>query len=106
GFGANNIILSAMGPGPAWLGGTTLNTDSNSKNEWVEMFASMLYYARNTAHVQFGMISPSNEPDTACTTSFEGMCISAANDTDIWTRLGTKLDTIGLSDMRFVGPDT
>jgi chitodextrinase len=102
----SSIALDFMGPGPSWMGGDTLtNTDTN-KNEWVEMISSLVYYARNTAHVQFGMLEPANEPDWQCTVYHEGMCISSAIYADIMTRLAAKLDTLSISDLRLVGPDT
>ena len=33
------------------------------EDEWVEMMATLLYYARNTENVQFDLVDPINEPD-------------------------------------------
>ena len=33
------------------------------EDEWAEMIVSLLYYARNTRHLQFNLVAPDNEPD-------------------------------------------
>lgn len=98
----NNIVLDFMGRGPAWLGGATLS--SSKEDEWVEMVSSAAYYARNTAHVQFGMFAPDNEPDLGA--GIEGIAMSGTVFADAMAKLATRLDTIGLTDLRLLGPDT
>ena len=66
------IALSFMGRVPNWMGSTTINT--SQEDEAVEMIATLLYYARNTEKVQFGMIDPFNEADWD---SIEGPQLSA-----------------------------
>lgn len=101
-----HIILNFMGPGPAWMGGDRLTTTDANKNEWVEMISSAAYYGRVTAGVHFDILSPANEPDGDCVTGHEGMCIAPDVYADIMSRLATKLDAVGLTDLRLMGPDT
>ena len=96
-----NLIISLMGPGPAWMGGGTLT--ARYQDEWVEMTSSLAYYARNTMHVQFGIYAPDNEPDWDC---IEGICQDATLFASSMAKLSEKLDSIGLSDVRLIGPDT
>jgi O-glycosyl hydrolase len=98
----NNLILDFMGRGPAWMGGATLT--SAMEDEWVEEVSSAAYYARNTAHVQFGMFAPDNEEDLGA--GIEGMAMSASVYADAMNKLAVKLDAIGLTDLRLLGPDT
>ena len=58
---SSGILLSFMGQVPTWMGGAHILT--SMEDEWVEMVASLLYYAKNTAGVQFDMVDPLNEPD-------------------------------------------
>ncbi len=53
------IILSASGVVPDWMGGSVIAQD----DEWVELISSLVYYARNAKGVQFKMLSPLNETD-------------------------------------------
>jgi hypothetical protein len=96
----NGIVLNFQGPGPDWMGGTTLN--DGYEDEWAEMVASLLIYARNTRHLQFNLVAPNNEPDI----TGEGINIPTM-DQYVTTlhKLAQKLDTNGLSDFRFVAPD-
>src|SRR5689334_7207918 len=91
-----------MGRGPAWLGGATLSPAM--EDEWVEMVSSVALYARNVAHVQFGMFAPDNEPDLGA--GIEGIAMSATVYAQAMSMLAARLDTIGLSDLRLLGPDT
>jgi Bacterial Ig domain len=96
------INLSFMGRVPTWMGG--VNISSNMEDEWVEMMATLFYYARNTANVQFDMVDPINEPDWD---GFEGPQVGSAQYTRLLQKLSVKLDTpaMGLSALRFVGPN-
>src|SRR5882757_3948607 len=44
-----DIILSFMGIGPSWNGGTTVNTTAQ-ENEWVEQVVSAAYYGYSNDH--------------------------------------------------------
>jgi O-glycosyl hydrolase len=100
GFSAG-IALSFMGRVPAWMGGTTINT--TQEDEAVEMIATLVYYARNTEHVQFGMLDPFNESDWD---GIEGPLLDSAKYVRLLHKLAVKLDALGLSDIRFLGPNT
>ena len=56
-----NLILNVMGPVASWMGGSHIAPAA--EDEWVEMIASLVYYARTTRNLQFGLLSPMNEPD-------------------------------------------
>ncbi len=94
-------ILSASGQVPAWMGGTTVN----SNDEFAEMFASLVYYARNTAHIQFTLVDPLNETDI-CGGSPEGPCVAPAQFDAILSKLRARFVQLGMSDLRFVTPET
>src|SRR6266404_1044447 len=96
----NGIVLNFQGPGPDWMGGSTLS--AGYEDEWAEMVTSLLVYARNTRHLQFSLVAPHNEPDI----TGEGINIPTT-DQYLTTlhRLAETLDTNGLSDFRLVAPD-
>jgi len=50
----NGLILSLQGVLPTWMGSGHINV--GSEDEWAEMVASLLYYARNTQHLQFSVV--------------------------------------------------
>ena len=95
----NGLIPKFGGPGVPWMGGLSLTP--GYENELAEMLASVLIYARDTQHLQFRMVSPLNEPDTMNT----GIHLSGPSQyVTILHDLGQQLDTNGLSDVRFSGP--
>jgi hypothetical protein len=94
-------MISFMGRVPAWMGGSAIQ--SNMEDEWVEMMATLFFYARNTENVQFGMIDPLNEPDWD---GLEGPRVDSVQYTRLLEKLSLKLDAMGLSALRFVGPNT
>jgi hypothetical protein len=97
----STIALSFMGRVPTWMGGATIN--SASEDEAVEMITTLVNYARNTEGVQFGILDPFNEPDWD---GLEGPQVSAAQYTRLLHKISVKLDAMGLSDIRFIGPNT
>ncbi len=96
----DNIMLSFMGPGPAWMGGTTVT--SSKLDEWVEMVLSAAYYGYTNGHT-FGLFSPNNEMDWGHN---EGIIMSAANYADGLNRLAARMNTLGLAGVKIVGADT
>ena len=100
GFNAG-IALSFMGRVPTWMGGTTIN--ASQEDEAVEMIATLVYYARNTEHVQFGMLDPFNESDND---GIEGPQLISSTYARLLHKLAVKLDAMGLSDIRFLGPSS
>ena len=96
----NGIILNFQGAGPDWMGGGSLTP--GYEDEWAEMIASLLIYARNTQHLQFHLVAPDNEPDDP------PQGISVQNSDQYVTMLhylAVKLDTNDMSDIQFVLPD-
>jgi O-glycosyl hydrolase len=100
GFNAT-IALSFMGRVPGWMGSTTINT--SQEDEAVEMIATLVYYARNTEKVQFGMLDPFNETDWD---GIEGPQLPSPQYVRLLHKLSVKLDAMGLSDIRLLGPNT
>jgi O-glycosyl hydrolase len=95
----DGVVLSLMGPGPSWMGGTSLT--SGMEEEWAEMVTSLLVYSRSNG-VAIRLISPDNEPDI----SNEGIHIGTATQyTNALHKLAAKLNSNGLSDILFVAPD-
>lgn len=95
------ISISFMGRVPPWMGGSKITT--SLEDEWVEMIATLLFYARNTAGVQFDMVDPINEPDWD---GIEGPQVDESQYTRLLQKLSAKLDAMGLGDVKFVGPNT
>ena len=96
----NGLIPKVGGPVALWMGGMSLA--SGFENEYAETIASMLVYARNTEHLQFTEVRPANEPDN----TYTGVNMSGpAQYVTVLHDLGAQLDTNGMSDVRFAGPD-
>ncbi|MGZ3955629.1 MAG: Ig-like domain-containing protein, partial [Flavisolibacter sp.] len=102
---SSGIALSFMGRVPNWMSGsgTGSNISVNFEDEWVEMMASLVYYARNTSHVSFALLDPINEPDWD---GYEGPQVSSAQYARLLNKLSQKLDSLGLNDIKFLGPNT
>ena len=103
---SSGIMLSLMGRVPGWMDSVNHNgskLDVAYEDEWVEMVASLLYYARNTMHLSFSQIDPLNETDWD---GYEGPQIDQYQYARLLNKLSQKLDSIGLSDIKIVGPNT
>lgn len=96
-----HLMLSIMGPVASWMGGSRINPAA--EDEWVEMIASLIYHARVTRNLQFGLLSPMNEPDWD---GIEGPRVGQSQYVRLMQRLSRKLDALGLSSVRLMGPDT
>jgi O-glycosyl hydrolase len=122
----DKLIISFMGGPPSeaplvekdsqksWMGDTDYSISPSMENEFVESIAALLYYARNTAKIQFTLVSPLNETDIVSSTRsadhpegiVEGPNIPDAGQlVRIIEKLARKLDAIGMGDIRFVAPD-
>jgi O-glycosyl hydrolase len=95
----NGLMFNFQGGGPDWIGGDTLTAGYEA--EYAEMIASLLIYARNTQHVQFTLVGPGNEEDNIP----QGVNMTADQYVTALHTLAELLDTNGLGDVRFVGPD-
>jgi O-glycosyl hydrolase len=100
---SNRVCLAFMGWGPAWMmdaDGRTLKP--GMEDEWAEMMASVLIYARNTRGLALSLVTPNNEPDIFD----EGIKVQGASQyTNSLHRLAVKLDAAGMTNLWFVGPD-
>jgi O-glycosyl hydrolase len=122
----NGLIISFMGSPPAsapmtaidpqksWMGNKPYSIDPAKEDEFVETIAALLYYARNTAKVQFTLVSPMNETDIVSDTKgpkhpdgiVEGPDMpDPVQFTRVIKKLAERLDAIGMKDIRFVTPD-
>jgi|GEM_PF-241896 O-glycosyl hydrolase len=98
----NDLMISFMGAPPAWMG-SNYSVDIAKEAEFVESIAALLWYARNTAGVQFTLVSPMNETELD---GREGPNMKGARQfVRVTKALAEKLDNIGMSDIRFVAPD-
>jgi O-glycosyl hydrolase len=98
----NNLMISFMGAPPEWMG-TNYTVDPAREDEFVESMAALLWYARNTAGIQFTLLSPMNETELD---GREGPNMKDARQfVRVLKKLALKLDDIGMSDIRFVAPD-
>ncbi len=98
------ITINFMGDGPDWMGpngGKSLAT--NQEDEWAEMVSSLVYYGRVTRGLHFKFVSPTNEEEF--TGGVEGIHIPADQYVRIMHKLSDRLDSLGLNDVRFIGPD-
>jgi O-glycosyl hydrolase len=96
----NGLILNFQGPGPSWMGGLSL--DPGYEDEWAEMVASLVIYARTNLHLQFTLLAPNNEPNI----TGEGIQVQNADQyVECLHKLAQLLDANGLTDIRFVAPD-
>ena len=97
----NGLMFNFQGFGPSWMGESTLIP--GMEDEWAEMVASLLTYARSTQHLQFTLVGPGNEQDNHPP---QGIAISTGTRyATALSNLGQLLDANGLGDVRFVGPD-
>lgn len=98
----NEIILSFMGKTADRLGGTSLSAGQVS--EWAEQCATAAYYGlvRRNPPVQFGYFSPSNEHTVDI---YEGPLMSNSFYADAMDAVATRLDALGLSSLKLMGPD-
>ena len=95
------IILSVMGRPSDWMGRPSINP--SQEDEWVEMIASLVVYARENQHLQVKLLSPMNETDLG---SPEGPKVDAAQYTRLLKKLALRLDELGMNDVKFVTPET
>lgn len=98
---SDTLMLNVMGPVAPWMGGSRINTAA--EDEWVEMIASLAYYGRVTRGLRFSMLAPMNETDWD---GIEGPQVDQQQYIRLLRKLSLKLDSIGLSSLRLVGPDT
>ncbi|MGZ3744609.1 MAG: glycoside hydrolase family 30 beta sandwich domain-containing protein [Pseudobdellovibrionaceae bacterium] len=97
----NGVILSFMGRVPSWMGLTTIN--STMEDEAVEMITTLIIYARDVEKVRFKLLDPFNESDWD---GIEGPQLNATQYVRLLHKISVKLDALGYSDIKFVGPNT
>jgi hypothetical protein len=98
----SRIILSFMGPGPSWNGGNHIS-NATQENEWAEEVTSAAYYGYSHGHT-FGVFSPNNEEDL--TGINEGIDMTASQYAASLNMVATRLDALGMSNVRLLGPET
>ncbi|WP_138414925.1 glycosyl hydrolase [Sinomonas gamaensis] len=94
------VSLSLMGGVPAWMGGTHILPDK--EDYWVRMVASLVGYAREKRGLKLNLLSPLNEPDL---NGIEGPKVDPDQTVRLFDKLGHRLESMGLGDVKFVAPD-
>ncbi len=95
----NGMMLNFQGFGPSWMGGESLT--AGYENQWAQMIASAVAYAKLTNHLQFNLLGPNNEPDIPGS----GIGTTASQYVTCLHDLVGQLNSYGLTDIRLVGPD-
>ncbi|HET8559507.1 MAG TPA: Ig-like domain-containing protein [Marmoricola sp.] len=95
------VALNVMGPSASWMGGPTLSP--SKEDEWAEMMASLVYYGRVVKKLDFSLFEPFNEPDW---NGVEGTQVTADQVVRVTHAIASRLDGVGLNDVRFILPDT
>ncbi len=100
---SEGITVCIMGRSPTFMG-QPLTTTTAIKNEWAEMTAAMVYYGlvRRSPPVTFGYYGPNNEMDWD---EYEGTQMLATTYGDCMGRLADRLTALGLTNLKFGGPD-
>jgi O-glycosyl hydrolase len=94
-----NLMINFMGIVPAWMGGEVIKPEF--EDEYIEMLVSFFHYARYTEHLEFGLISPMNEPDL----KKEGPTVGPDQYVVLLRKLMTRMKADGMGDIRYVAPD-
>ncbi|HEY6977507.1 MAG TPA: CehA/McbA family metallohydrolase [Chitinophagaceae bacterium] len=95
----DKLMINFMGPVPGWMGKKTIKPEY--EDEYVEMIVSFLYYAKNKRHLQFGLVSPTNESDW----HNEGPELDEKQYARLLRKLIDRMSALGMSDARYVAPD-
>jgi O-glycosyl hydrolase len=98
----DKLMINFMGFAPQWMG--VKNIKPEYEDEYVEMIVSFFYYAKNTKHLQFGLIAPTNESDHH--NFSEGPHLDAKQHARIIRKLIDRMEAVGImKDIRIVAPD-
>lgn len=95
------VMINVMGGVPDWMGGNRI--DAAREDHWVRMISSMVAYGRNVRGLDFKLLGPMNETDW---NGVEGPQVGPEQYVRLLHKLIVRLDGLGLSDIRLVGPDT
>jgi O-glycosyl hydrolase len=107
GLNGKQVMVNFMGWTPAWLGGSgaygvASHITAGKEQEWATMVASLVYYGRKVRGLDFTLLGPLNEEDWNC---LEGPCVDASQYVTALQALSAELDAMGVTDVRFEGPD-
>jgi O-glycosyl hydrolase len=107
GLRGKQVMVNFMGWTPVWLGGSgaygvASHITAGKEQEWATMVASLVYYGRKVRGLDFSLLGPLNEEDWNC---LEGPCVGASQYVVALEALSAELDTMGVTDVRFEGPD-
>ena len=95
----DKLMINFMGPVPEWMGKKTIKPEF--EDEYVEMIVSFFYYAKNKRHLQFGLVSPTNESDW----HNEGPELDEKQYARLLRKLIDRMAALGMGDVRYVAPD-
>lgn len=99
--GDSQIILNVMGRVTPWMGRTWI--DEGQEDEWVEMIASLVVYARQNQQLKIRLLSPFNEIDIG---DPEGPSVQPEQAVRLLSKLVTRLRDLGYADTQLIIPDT
>ena len=97
----DKLMISFMGFAPEWMGVKIIKPEY--EDEYVEMITSFFYYAKNTKHLQFGLISPTNESEHHQFS--EGPHLNGKQHARIIRKLIDRMEVLGMKDIQIVAPD-
>ena len=108
GIKGRQIVLNFMGWTPTWIGGSgsygvASYITAGKEKAFATMVASLVYYGKKVKGLDFTYLSPMNEQDWNC---LEGPCVDTTQYTAILHEIADELNYMGITDVRFVGPDT
>lgn len=95
----DHLMLNVMGRLPAWMGDSIVKP--GLEDEYIEMLASFLVYARNTRHLDIGLFGPMNEPDIRK----EGPTVGPTQYAVIIKKLVERMNALDLGRIKIVAPD-
>lgn len=99
----DNLIINFMGAVPAWMGKRTIKP--GFEDEYVEMIVSFFYYAKNKRHLQFGLVTPTNESDLNIPNHSEGPSLNEKQYALLLRKFIDRMAAIGMNDIQIVAPD-
>jgi O-glycosyl hydrolase len=96
------VILSASGVVPTWMGAGGKVIDQDQEDNYVEMLVSVLDYGRRVKGIPITMLDPLNETDNGPP---EGPTVWQDQFDRIMAKLVTRLSAMGYGDVELLPPE-
>jgi O-glycosyl hydrolase len=97
------VVLSASGVVPTWMGAGGRVIDPDQEDNYVEMLTSVVDYGRRVRGIPITMLAPLNETDNGPP---EGPTVWQDQFVRIMRKLVTRLSALGYGDVELVVPQT